>query len=211
MFQPKMFLEIIRNIAVVLYWLGIAMFNVRKIRFLPCLKHERLFCLFILNSKHNSWGDISCVNVKYKWIQIQKSGSSGNTTEIGFCLICIENMLIHANTQENEHPMRIISCAAVLKLSQAVRADSFKINFCLVILKCGMITLCFTWIHLQKVVTINKLGLRFLKQVGFEGTSVLCYIPVYFFFSSLVEVPAWQSYFADVILGMKNCSVTWIN
>lgn len=61
----------------------------------------------------------------------------------------------------------------------------------------------FTCIHLQKVVTINKLGLRFWEQVGFGGTSVLCCIAVYFFFSSLAEVPASQSYFADVILGMK--------
>lgn len=99
-------------------------------------------------------------------------------------------MLIHANAQENEHAMGIISSVAVLKLSQAVRTGSFKRNFYLVILRCGMITLCCTCIHPQKVVKINKLGLRFLKQVGLEGTSLLCYIPVYFFFSSLTEVPA---------------------
>lgn len=51
--------------------------------------------------------------------------------------------------------------------------------------------------------TINKLGLRLSEQVSFGGTSVLCCIAVYFFFSSLAEVPASQSYFADVILGMK--------
>lgn len=99
--------------------------------------------------------------------------------------------------------MRIISSAVVLMLSQAVRAGSFKINFYLVILRCGPQILRFTCIHLQKVVTINKLGLRFWEQVGFGATSVLCCIAVYFFFSSLAEVPASQSYFADVILGMK--------
>lgn len=131
---------------ILLYWLGIAMFNVEKIRFLLCLKHEP--CLFILNSKLNTRESISNVNVKYKWIQIWKSGSSGNTTEISFWLFSIENMLIYANTQENEHAMRIISSAAVLKLSQAVRTGSFKRNFYLVILRCEMITLCCTCIHL---------------------------------------------------------------
>lgn len=180
--------EMIWSIALVLCWLGIAMFIVEKIRFLLCLEHEWLSCLFILNSKHNSRETISYMNVKYKWIQIQKSGSSGNTTEISFWLLSIENMLIHANTQENEHAMRIISSAAVLKLSQAVRAGSFKRNFYLVVLRCGMITFCCTCMHLQKVVTINKLGLRFSKQVGFEGTSVMCCISSF---------PVWQRLLLD--------------
>lgn len=72
MFQAKVFSEMIRSIAVVLYWLGMAVSNVEKIRFLLCLKHEGLSCLLLLNSKHNSRGGISNVNAKYKWIQIQE-------------------------------------------------------------------------------------------------------------------------------------------
>lgn len=159
-----------------------------------------VFCYWIVNTTAEEVFPMWTLNTsEYKY----KSGSSGNTTEISFWLLSIENMLIHANTQENEHAMRIISSAVVLKLSQAVRAGSFKRSFYLVVLRCGMITLYFTCIHLQKVVTINKSRLRFSKQVGFEGTFVLCYSSVHFFFSSLAEVSAWQSYFADVILGMK--------